>query len=698
MIPFTALGLPALDSPLAQWLIQQGIRHAPKLLEFLGDAGGHLSRVGDLLVWNGEKGASVIATLESLHESQARIEGVVRNIEATQLVMSNALGTIHNLSMATLGVTSLTGIFMLHRFRALNQRLDQLSSQLQDIQNHLDAQTHAHLRSATDFLNNYESGKRRDADLRRSLEASNYAANVYSELASREIGDQKRPAMLSYVARCHVLSLLVEVRCLILSEDLEQAVYRLDSELETAVKGASALYDKCVWGRLKEFLDPAYACDGVTLRLITELYQQGQTAHVVVRRKPVIADEAEMFEYLRMKNHGAKRTKMWSWRSSADDRQSAVVGLKFTMAAIEEVNRLKTLRLRIQHALDHGYTMSDFEDLVHGQAKNGTSTGEDPVCVMAFDDPFGADAFVPSRLAERIEWLRQQAQVGNTEAQNELGYRYEMGEGLDVDYAEAARWYRVAADQGDAAAQSNLGRLCLTGEGVPRDVREAVRWYRMAAEQGDVQSQVNLGITYMQGDGVSKDAHESARWFRAAAEQGDAQAQWNMGVVYQNGEGMPQDVHEAVRWFKAAADQGFGLAEWSLACCYEEGDGVRQDCKEAMRLYESALQHGDHNATGSIAWHLATCPYDGCRNGREAVELATKACEASDWQDDGDLDTLAAAHAECGDYESACKWQEEAIARLPDRESQEDIESRLALYRSKRPYRSTWGRNEASDG
>ena len=81
--------------------------------------------------------------------------------------------------------------------------------------------------------------------------------------------------------------------------------------------------------------------------------------------------------------------------------------------------------------------------------------------------------------------------------------------------AEAVRWYRLAAEQGDASAQDNplaqelanlralaeagateaqysLGVKYDTGEGVPQDDAEAVRWYRLAAEQGHASQRMQL--------------------------------------------------------------------------------------------------------------------------------------------------------------------------------------------------------------
>ena len=90
----------------------------------------------------------------------------------------------------------------------------------------------------------------------------------------------------------------------------------------------------------------------------------------------------------------------------------------------------------------------------------------------------------------------------------------------------------------------------------------------------------------------------------------------------------------------------------------------------------------------SVAWLKATVPEKGMRDGRAAVALATRACELTKWKDADLLDTLAAAHAEAGDFEQAQRFQAQAIAgkRFAPKERQE-MEKRLELYGARKPYR-----------
>jgi TPR repeat protein len=82
------------------------------------------------------------------------------------------------------------------------------------------------------------------------------------------------------------------------------------------------------------------------------------------------------------------------------------------------------------------------------------------------------------------EWLPL-AELGDAEAQYNLGVMYDEGAGVDQDLAAAAGWYRKAAEQGFIDAQTNLGMMFYHGQGIPRDHHEAAVWFKLAASQGD---------------------------------------------------------------------------------------------------------------------------------------------------------------------------------------------------------------------
>jgi tetratricopeptide (TPR) repeat protein len=108
-----------------------------------------------------------------------------------------------------------------------------------------------------------------------------------------------------------------------------------------------------------------------------------------------------------------------------------------------------------------------------------------------------------------------------------------------------------------------------------------------------------------------------------------------------------------------------------------------QDFEAVLKLRPQAV-----GAENLLAWLLATCPDDQIRDGKKAVELATKACDMTKWTNYAYVDTLAATYAETGDFDQAVKYQKQAASMdgITD-DNRTNVQNRIELYLQHKPYR-----------
>lgn len=118
--------------------------------------------------------------------------------------------------------------------------------------------------------------------------------------------------------------------------------------------------------------------------------------------------------------------------------------------------------------------------------------------------------------------------------------------------------------------------------------------------------------------------------------------------------------------------------------------------------YEKAAKlKAEHSGMlNNFAWVLATSPDDKLRNGKRAVELATKACELTDYKQAHIISTLAAAYAESGNFKEAIKWSKKAIELGKtgvNKEIQEALAKELKSYEKDKPWRERLSEKEKKE-
>ena len=95
-------------------------------------------------------------------------------------------------------------------------------------------------------------------------------------------------------------------------------------------------------------------------------------------------------------------------------------------------------------------------------------------------------------------------------------------------------------------------------------------------------------------------------------------------------------------------------------------------------------------ALNDLAWLLATSPFDGLRNGREALQLSEHARDLTRGKDPIVLDTLGAAQAETRHFSRAIATTREAIDLLLERRNADMVGAlsmRIKTYQKELPFR-----------
>jgi hypothetical protein len=159
--------------------------------------------------------------------------------------------------------------------------------------------------------------------------------------------------------------------------------------------------------------------------------------------------------------------------------------------------------------------------------------------------------------AQCIPWYLKAAAQGNTDAQSAVGElaTYYPGNPL-LKSVNAVETQRQAAENGDFQAQFGLAKRYQTGDGVPADAAQAFTWMQKAAQnttsadsgQGD--AMYRLAVMYEQGEGVPPDRSAARElYLQAATVYALPAAALRAGEMYEKGEGVPPDDRRAVEFY-----------------------------------------------------------------------------------------------------------------------------------------------------
>jgi TPR repeat protein len=204
---------------------------------------------------------------------------------------------------------------------------------------------------------------------------------------------------------------------------------------------------------------------------------------------------------------------------------------------------------------------------------------------------------------DAVKLYRRAAELGGSQALQNLGSAYQYGRGVEKDHVEAIKWYEAAYAAGLINSAYAVGRLLLYGETSVKNETAALAWLKKAADAGHKDAMFLIGWMHAEGKGELKEnSLEALSWYRKAAKAGSAPAMNNIAVFYANGEaGLAQDLSEAINWYRQSAIAGGTKAMINISrLLFDAPEGSAQ-VKEAIEWLAKAAANGSAEASIDLA-------------------------------------------------------------------------------------------------
>lgn len=238
-----------------------------------------------------------------------------------------------------------------------------------------------------------------------------------------------------------------------------------------------------------------------------------------------------------------------------------------------------------------------------------------------------------------------------------------------------------------ALAHHNLANVLAAKDQIP----EAERHYREALRLNRFSVNAHMDMALMLAK-VGRFDEAAAQYHEALALQPDSRrAHYELGDMLAK-QGKLDDAAQQFSELLQLKPEDF-LARYRLATVR----GAQGRAAEAITLYrEVARRQPDFaEALNNLAWLLAAHPDPQIRNGREAVEMAERACRLTESKEPIMIGTLAAAYAEAGRFPEAIATAERA-RRLAEENHLPGVAAKnlqlLELYRAGQPCRDIPGK------
>jgi len=125
-----------------------------------------------------------------------------------------------------------------------------------------------------------------------------------------------------------------------------------------------------------------------------------------------------------------------------------------------------------------------------------------------------------------------------------------LGQG---SYKEALPVLKKAAELGNAEAQYNLGYFLQSGTAGEKNEKEAIEWYKKSSNNGFNNGHYAMMMAYGNGEGIEQNSEKAFEYALKCANNDDPTCVWNVVECYVTGKGVQQSISKFKEWIQRLA-------------------------------------------------------------------------------------------------------------------------------------------------
>jgi len=171
----------------------------------------------------------------------------------------------------------------------------------------------------------------------------------------------------------------------------------------------------------------------------------------------------------------------------------------------------------------------------------------------------GIEFLMQKNYEQGIPLLQKSAEMGNAEAQYNLGYCYEFGVGITKDEKIATSWYQKSADQNYNDGLYAMMMAYSDEKGVEPNYPKAFEYAMKCALNNDATCMFNVVTAYKDGIGTEKSKGKMLEWAYKLGKLKNPEnlnlsgritsARLNLAYMFRDGIDLEKDIYKSYVWF-----------------------------------------------------------------------------------------------------------------------------------------------------